>query len=288
VHLGHILSILDIFGRSSRTDTAFDDQYIRLRGGLDQGRMGSYQRQVKYKLLAAMELGILKDDRKIANGEDYVPELTILGQDLRNSFVTLLESLELDFLIDNNGIPSTEMPLSVSKYNRLLLEFLANNNQARILWLTTVLKVPAVTQMLAYLYQVARKSSIERSEIYRDFFNVPFVQQFCDQEGIEEATEESSKHRCPFLLNILESCGVISQNPKIIQVRTFLITGTVVRSHQRESLEEAELRASKLSHAGITNESALDSDDVSILRELFGADFLTNNYHLTETEYIQL
>ncbi|CAD5929008.1 DEAD/DEAH box helicase family protein [Planktothrix agardhii] len=288
VHLGHILSILDIFGRSSRTDTAFDDQYIRLRGGLDQGRMGSYQRQVKYKLLAAMELGILKDDRKIANGEDYVPELTILGQDLRNSFVTLLESLELNFPISDDGIPSTRMVLPDQEYNRLVAEFISHNNQARTLWLGIVVKMPAVTQMLAYLYQVARKIYIERSEIYRDFFNAPFVQQFCDQEGIEEATQESSRRRCPFLLNILESCGVISQNPKIIQVRTFLITASVVRLHRRESLEEAELRASKLSHAGITNESALDSNDVSILRELFGANFLTDNYHLTETEYIQL
>jgi hypothetical protein len=288
VHLGHILSILDIFGRSSRTDTAFDDQYIRLRGGLDQGRMGSYQRQVKYKLLAAMELGILKDDRKIANGEDYMPELTILGQDLRNSFVTLLESLELNFPISDDGIPSTRMVLPDQEYNRLVAEFISHNNQARTLWLGIVVKMPAVTQMLAYLYQVARKIYIERSEIYRDFFNAPFVQQFCDQEGIEEATQESSRRRCPFLLNILESCGVISQNPKIIQVRTFLITASVVRLHRRESLEEAELRASKLSHAGITNESALDSNDVSILRELFGANFLTDNYHLTETEYIQL
>ena len=289
VHLGHILSILDIFGRSSRAGTAFDDQYIRLRGRLSQDRVGIYQRQVKYKLLAAIELGILNDDRKIVNGEDYVPELTIIGQELRNSLVTLLESLELNFPISDDGIPSTRMVLPDQEYNRLIAEFISHNNQARTLWLRIVVKMPAVAQMLAYLYQVARKIDIERSEIYRDFFNAPFVQQFCDQEGIEEATEESSRRRCPFLLNILESCGIIAQNNRTISVRKFLITTNVVRSNRRESLEESELRASQLFQEWRNNESALlDSNDVSILRELFGANFLTDNYHLTEAEYIKI
>src|SRR5205823_2342739 len=59
VHLGHILSILNVFGSGSNAETHFDDKYIRMRGGYGDGRLGGYQRQVKYKLQAAMELGIL-------------------------------------------------------------------------------------------------------------------------------------------------------------------------------------------------------------------------------------
>jgi hypothetical protein len=58
-HVGHILAVLWYFGLRSRKGTPFEDQYIRLRGGFGEGRIAIYRRQVKFKLQAAMELGIL-------------------------------------------------------------------------------------------------------------------------------------------------------------------------------------------------------------------------------------
>jgi superfamily II DNA or RNA helicase len=287
VHIGHLLAILDIFGKASRKDTAFDDKFIRLRGGLDEGRIGGYQRQAKYKLLAAIELGILTDDRKISNGETYKPELTPQGKELRSAFRPLLRKLDLDFPIESEGIPSTRMALDDQEYNRIVLEFLTKKPDARFLWLNTVMRMPAVVQILSYIYQVARRISMERSGIYQEFFNTPFVQQFCDQEGIEEATEEAARHRCPFLLNLLESCGIIEQDRRIITVRKFLITGSILRSHRRESMEEAEMRAFKLSQAWPNKEVDMEAADISILRELFGREFLTKNYYLQEAEYFR-
>jgi len=287
VHIGHLLAVLDVFGRSNRSGTAFDDKYIRLRGGLADGRVGTYQRQVKYKLLAAMELGILADDRKLRADEIYKPELTPQGQELRNALKPLLRKLDLNFKEDD-GVPSTRMVLNDQEYNRTVAQFLAKNPQARVLWLNAFLRMPATVQMLSYLYQIARRVTIERSEIYQDFFNAPFVKQFCDQEGIEEATEEGARHRCPFLLNVLESCGVIDQDRRIITVKKFIIAASVVRSHRRESIEEAEARATSLHKGWPDNETSMTSADVSILRELFGRDFLTANYHLIEPEYIQI
>jgi hypothetical protein len=142
--------------------------------------------------------------------------------------------------------------------------------------------------MLSYLYQITRRASVERAEIYRDFFNAPFVKQFCDQEGIEEATEEAARHRCPFLLNVLESCGIIEQDRRVVTVKKFLITASTIRSHRRERLEEAEARAAKLYRAWRDDEAAMDTSDVSILRELFGREFLTKDYHLRDAEYVQL
>jgi superfamily II DNA or RNA helicase len=285
VHIGHLLAILDTFGRARREGTAFDDKYVRLRGGLNKGRIGTYQRQIKYKLLAAMELGILTDDRKISTGEIYNPEFTPLGKELRKTFKYLLRKLELDFAIDDDEIPSTRMELTDQEYNRVVLAFLAKNSEAKTQWTTTVLRMPAVVQMLSYLYQVARRVHVKRSEIYQDFFNTPFVKQFCDQEGIEEATKEAARHRCPFLLNILESCGIIEQDRKVISVKKFIITAGVVRSHRRESKEEAEVRAAKLYKAWPENESVMDPSDIVMLRELFGREFLTRSYYLREAEY---
>ena len=286
VHIGHLLAILDILGRSTRRGTAFDDQYVRLRGGLDNGRVGIYQRQIKYKLQAAMELGIITDDRQVASGETYQPELTPYGKELRIALKPLLQRFDLDFPIDADGIPSTRMALDDDEYHRAVSKFIARNRNAKILWLNTVLKMPAIVQMLSYLYQIARRVRVERSEIYQDFFNTPFVKQFCDQEGIEEATEEGVRHRCPFLLNVLESCGIIEQDKQVITVKKFLITASIVRSQRRETTEEAEARASKLVKAWADNEASMDTADVSILRELFGREFLTQNYFLREAEYM--
>lgn len=102
VHLGHILSILKTFGESNRSNTHFADEFIRLRGALGTGRLASYRRQVKYKLLATMELGILTDDRNYPSSENYIPELTPLGADLYKSIQPLLEDLDLSFRRDTS------------------------------------------------------------------------------------------------------------------------------------------------------------------------------------------
>jgi superfamily II DNA or RNA helicase len=165
VHIGHLLAIVEIFGRGNRKGTAFDDKFIRLRGGLDEGRVGAYQRQAKYKLLAAIELGILTDDRKISNGETYKPELTPQGKELRAAFKPLLQKLDLNFPFDPDGIPSTRMTLDDQEYNRVVLEFLNKKPDARFLWLNTVLRMPAVVQMLSYIYQITPSISMERTGI---------------------------------------------------------------------------------------------------------------------------
>jgi hypothetical protein len=217
-----------------------------------------------------------------------VEQLTPQGKELRNALKPLLRNLDLAFPLEDDGLPSTRMALGDQEYNRVVLEFLAKNHEAKALWLNTVLRMPAVVQMLSYLYQITRRVNMERSEIYQDFFNAPFVKQFCDQEGIEEATEEAARHRCPFLLNVLESCGIIEQDRHTITVKRFLITASTLRSHRRESMEEAETRAVKLYRTWPDNEAAMDTADVSMLRELFGREFLTKDYHLREAEYFQL
>ena len=91
VHLGHILAILDIFGSGKRRGSAFDDKYIRLRGGYGEGRLGVYQRSVKFKLQAAMESGIIEDDRHLAASAVYQPRLTAHGEKMFQALQPLLK-----------------------------------------------------------------------------------------------------------------------------------------------------------------------------------------------------
>ena len=288
VHVGHILSILKAFGRGTNAGTHFDDRYIRMRGGLGEGRLGAYQRQVKYKLQGAMELGLLKDDRDETTLVDYKAALTPKGLAIYQALKPLLDGLNLDFPSGEDGIPSSQMQLADRQYNTELKTFLSNNDATRKLVVGVVLKMPAVAQMASYLYQVERKTVVSRSDIYANFFRTPFVKQYCDREGIAEATDEAAKHRCPFLLNLLEACGAISQSRAEISVERLFIAATIIRSNRKESLEEADKRAARIFAAWPANEAAISSDEVSLLREQFGAAILTNHYHLHTAEYFHI
>lgn len=285
VHLGHLLSILKVFGAPSRRNTHFDARYIRLRGGFDGGRLGNYQRQVKYKLQAAMELGIVTDDRTFGADEDVPLALTAAGKQLYSSLRTLLNSLDLKFEIEG-GVPSSDMALESKEYNDKIQDFLARNATARAIFLKTFVRMPAVVQMLLYFYRVVRTMSVSRTTVYSEFFETPFVMEFCDREGIEPATEEASKRRCPFLINVLDACGLVSQNGDIT-VNRLLITAATVRIETSEKIEEAQQRARRAWDA-LSAGAKLSGEDVALLREAFGKDFLTDKYHLKESEYLEL
>jgi superfamily II DNA or RNA helicase len=286
VHLGHLLSILKVFG-TSRKRTHFDDKYIRLRGGYGEGRLGAYQRQVKYKLQAAMELGILPDDRSFGPDEEVPLTLTPVGKQLYESLKPLLNSLNLVFPPDEEGVPSSRMELDEKEYNSRIRAFLAKNPKARQTFLKTFLRMPAVVQILLYFYQVAKAQTVKRSTVYADFFKTPFVTQFCDQEGIEPATDEASRHRSPFLINILDACALVSQQNDDITVEKLLLVAPTVKIDPAEKLEEAQQRANR-ARSALKGAITLTGEDIGLLREAFGKDFLTDKYHLKESEYLDL
>ena len=140
----------------------------------------------------------------------------------------------------------------------------------------------AVQQMLAFLYHVCRAVQIPREQIYTEFFQAPFVKQFCDQEGIEEATLEASRRRCPFLLNILDVCGLIRTEHSSITVLKLALLPAIVRPYVREEKEKSLSRMRAIERAWPHHTDNLDPEDISIARELFGPMFLTNTYHLRE------
>lgn len=288
-HLGHILSILWYFGLPSQDKTHFDKRYIRMRGKLDKDdRISGYQRQLKYKLQAAMELGILEDDRKIPDNQDWKPTLTALGFKLRQILEPALRNINLSFPSKEGDIPSTQMVYQELYYNQFIMNIIQRDKRAKKIVLELFINVPAVQQMIAFLYHIVRNNTVEKQRIYQDFFSTPFVKRFCEQEGIEPATEEASKRRCPFLLNILNACGIIEINRSDITIKKLMLIPNLVKSIKDEDETLTQTRYEAVKAAWPNNANMLDNHNLSIVRELFGSDFLTENYHLTDLDYIEV
>lgn len=286
-HLGHVLSIVWHFGLPSRNGTAFEDKYIRLRGNLGEGRISTYRRQLKYKLQAAMELGLLEDDRRAPSDREFIPSLTPAGRELRTALKDRLGQMNLTFPLDEDGLPSSRMADDEETYNSVIRSALVEGGVKSEVILRIFLNMHAVQQMMAFLYQVGRQESLARSYIYENFFQAPFVKQFLEREGIEEATLEASKRRCPFLLNILSALGITENSRSEIKITRLLIAPFLLRPHLGEPIEEASARQGRLQAAWPTNADSLSPDDLSILRELFGADFLTPTYLFQEATFVE-
>jgi superfamily II DNA or RNA helicase len=282
-HLGHILSIVWYFGAKSRKNTHFDDKFIRMRGQFDRkdGRVAGYQRQLKYKLQAAMELGILEDDRTVAATASFVSTLTPAGRELRRVLERDLRKLDLSFHFDGKT-PSSRMANNEDFYNNVFLQAATKSKEAKRIILDTFLGMRAVQQMLAYFYHIERKATVEKNRVYKQFFQVPFVQRYCEQEGIEAPTIEAAKHRCPFLLNILAACGVLELRRSDVSVLRLLLISALVRNQSREEAEKTKKRIDAMQKAWPDGADSLLPEDLEMLRELFGAKFLTPAYHLKE------
>lgn len=287
-HLGHVLSILWYFGLPSRDGTHLDDKYIRMRGGLGEARTGTYQRQLKYKLQAAMELGILEDDRQANSRDGQHLSLTAVGIKLRNSISQGLKQLNLEFPLDEEGFPSSRMAENEEFYNAFIKQCIDSSSEARQLFYSVFLKMPAVIQMIKFLYQIERSPSVQKNKIYEDFFKTPFVKRFCEQEGIEEATLEAAKRRCPFLLNILEACGAIKIGRSEVSIVKMLLNDVLVMPHDKEEASIAKTRLDNLRKAWPSNVSTMPGEDISILKELFGSSFLTEDFYIKQLETVEV
>lgn len=206
VHIGHLLVILRLFS-GNRTGTAFDDEFIRLNGSLGEGRIAGYRRQVKYKMLAAIELGLLSDIRLLTESEQYSPVLTEVGLRLLAKISPFFDE---EAFILAPGVLSTTMPQSAAYYNQFMRNAQALDSDVRLIWRSIVLQMPAVRLMVAFLFKFGRRNII-KNDIYQNFFNYPPVIAFCDRMGIEPQTVASAQHRLPFLLNLLDSCGLLEQ-----------------------------------------------------------------------------
>lgn len=276
VHLGHILYMLKVIKDGKYKDTYLDDKYIKMRGGLDEGKLGIFQRQTKYKLQSLMELGLIADDRKLGSDIEYNLAVTENGKLFINAISPLLNTISLDFKDKGEDVPSWEMTEQPSYFNDKVRNYIQNHPYETKIIVHTFLSMPAVSLMINYLYRVERKRTISKNSIYQNFFKWDWVASYCDIQGIEEATEEASKRRCPFLLNMLESLGIIQQSRSDIEVLAFTIYSETMKLQSRESNEVIQTRLTNF----VQNKERLSEEDISLFKETYGRTFLTTEYYL--------
>ena len=286
VHFGHMLFALKIIGENKRRGTHFDDKYVRLRGNLDSGRVGTFQRQTKYKLQGVMEMGLIVDDRNYGPGEEYNLALTPEGKKLYEILKPLIGKIDLSCSKGDAEIPSWNMTLRPQEFNVQIWNFIKEDKNKKEYVQKLFLNTHAVSQMLNYLYRVEREKVISKSAIYSEFFRAPFVKIYCDQNGIDVASEEGAKHRCPFLINSLEAIGVLTQTRDEVTLNKFLICKQTMQLQPKESEGNVSKRIENISNYLSKKIKKLDSTEESLLKEAFGKTFLTDKFYLNEYEIL--
>lgn len=271
-HLGHIMYILDIIGGNKVDGSRIDAHYVRFEGNYDKGILGNYQRQTKYKLQAMMEMGILVDFRSDSDaGVDLV--LTSEGKKLHIELLPFLNSLDMSFSEGGNAEISWSMN-NESTVNELLKQYYDFHPAAKSIAQYIFLKMDAVNLLLIYLYAIGRKKTFTKKEIYDGFFEAPFVKHYLELHGLEKPTADVICRRVPFIFNVLESLGIIEQKTREIIVNKFFPSIGIMKLQDNEEESIVIHRIEKF------NAGTLEEDEVSMLRETYGADFYTNKYYL--------
>lgn len=272
-HLGHLMYILKVVGDNSIEDSRIAPEYVRFeKTENDKEPITIFQRQTKYKLQAAMELGLLVDFRSDPSAGVKII-LTPDGLNLYNVLRPLLNEIDMTFKEGGKAEISWAMNIE-GTINETLGSFLNDNPAAKAVMSGLFLRADAISLLLRYLYGVAKSSQLSKNKVYTEFFACPFVARYCEIKGIEVPTEEGARHRIPFLFNILETFGIIEQGRSDITVKYFIPTYDLIKFEEREDQSVVEQRITDLM------KGTLSDDQMSMLRENFGAEFGSKDYYL--------
>lgn len=273
-HLGHLMYILKVVGENSIASSRIAPQYVRFeKGDEDKNPLTTFQRQTKYKLQAAMEMGMLVDFRSESSAGVKII-LTPEGKELYETLRPFLNFVDMSF--KEGGKTDISWAMNNEKtINSSIASFLESNPHAKELFSNMLLGMDAISLLLRYLYTVVKTTTIQKASVYENFFSCPFVSRYCETKGIEVPTNEGAKHRIPFLFNILETLGVIEQRRSDLTVNYFFPAYGLMKLDEKEDPSAVAERINKLISG------TLSEDELSMLRENLGADFGTEKYYLT-------
>ena len=192
-----------------RVGTPFDNNFIRLQGSLGEGRIAAYRRQVKYKLLAAIELGLITDIRALDERISYTPALTPDGEQLWTLIRPFVDTDDLVLEEDSEGTYSSTTPQSPHYYNDLIRRAQVTSSEFANLSKAILLNMPAVRQMLQFLYQTERTRVVQKTRIYENFFQTEPVQVFCDAMGIKSQPTRQRAEDAPCYLIFSKAAGLL-------------------------------------------------------------------------------
>ncbi len=279
-HLGHMLYILDVLANNKRAESNIDSQFVKMRGGLDADELGRFQRQTKYKLQAMMEMGLIVDDRSIPEEQTELL-LTTEGKMLYTVLKGLIATIDFTLKDKTAKEYSWEFEEGTEYFTQQIHDFMASRAKERSIYAALMLRMDAVRQLVQFIYSDVRAAQSSKNSIYTSFFKSPAVLEYCDRNGIEPPTDTGAEHRVPFLLNVLESIGVIRTDRSNLYVEKFMLCNALLRTNADETPEMLNRR--KIS---INNGSFSDKDVIEKLRERLGKNFYSKEYHLSKYELV--
>ena len=100
---------------------------------------------------------------------------------------------------------------------------------------------------------------------------------YLDRYGLENPTEEVRKRRVPFLINILDALGIINQSTSEIELLIFIPAKEVLRFDISEKDDVIQNRIINLKAFIETGQNNFSLDELSLLKETFGSQFLTEH-----------
>lgn len=216
VQIGHILYALKTIKDKTLSGSYLDDRYVRLRGGLDSDEaVAGFQRKTKYLLVALMEMEIIEDNRNLVDQSKFKIVLTKKGEEIAKILSPLLNVVNLSFKHKSKKIPSWEMVANKSHYVSQL-KVLINSSSEYLLFWRNLISFPAVVIMHQLLKSTTDKEISKTNFIYNNFHSFASTLSLCTSLGINPISVESAKHRCPFLLDLLEIGGVIEQKRSFV------------------------------------------------------------------------
>lgn len=226
-----------------------------------------------------MEIGFLYDDRNPDEAADGITftHLTPMGKELFDILKrNVTDPSFYDFREGGKTEVSWQMIHNESYFNDFVRTLpVADRNKLE----KSFLGMDAVKQMLIYLFRENKnKTDFVKSEVYSNYFNAPYVQHYFEMNGISIPTVEGAKHRLPFILNILAAFGIIefigASNFKVLRFPLVKVLFEEAKSEiDANDLLEA-------TNAYFSSGKQPDQSTTIVLKQLFGADFLSENYSI--------
>lgn len=268
-HLGHIFYIVKTLGDGKYTELVNPDLYISKDG------LSKLARQTRYKIWACMEIGFLFDDRNPEEEavDDTFKNLTPAGKilyNILNKYVT--DSTFYNFSTGGKTDISWQM-IHKEPYFNDFIKTLPKDEKENLA--EVFLNMDAVTHMLVYLFHENKNQRhFNKGNVYKNFFNSPYIQEYFDINGISVPTEEGAKHRLPFILNILEAFGLIAYSGRSdFDICKLPFVNCLYTTENFSGTEN--INAVKQYYADGTLPS---KEQMTELKLKFGTDFLTAKY----------
>jgi len=233
-----------------------------------------------------MEIGLLDDDRKPGSSNSTYQNLTPNGKalfDILQKHISEMPDDFFEFRTDSKVELSWAM-VREADFNKFFREVLCSDESDKRKLLDIFLGFMAIKHMCKYLFHVSQKKIVNRADLYRDYFKTPFIESYFERYGIVQDSEAGAKRRLPFLINILEACGIVSfVNMSSFQLEKMpLIPELFSEDIEETDKADSYIKIAENFYQGKRDEIDMDSEEIVQMKTWFGKDFLTDRYFIDE------